>query len=204
MSVLWILSMIPHALILGSQMNIFNSNLTSVSVFKNLATTHPLTYWPSFVFGMGLARVFLEFEIGKAAPNCFLSRTFGRLWEIFSHGGASFSYVVLLLLFSYGTPWRRYLWWQHGLLLVPFSAVLLGLARGKDPLCRMFSHRYAQLLGDMSFPLYILQNCTLRASQFWFKSLVDWTIIYPLVAIVFSYAGYFWVVLPYDHRNLTW
>jgi len=148
-----------------------------------LAKFNPISFWHIFVFGMLLARLFVDveqgaitcvFETGRRAaqlellPDATSDCTVDllvQLQSICTNYGACLGYTILLLFFvTYGHP-NRDIWllgdlqivFRNGFLLPAHAALLWGLSMEKDPLAKLFTYRPFCWAEHISYPQYILQ-----------------------------------------------
>jgi len=115
-------------------LNIWN-RMDNGIIFRLFASTHPLCFWQTFVFGMCLRRLQIPENI---IPWCTPA-----------------SLIFLFILFNIG-PWNNFFWWEHGLLSLPHGALIIGLSYGADPISRAL--KKVSFLGQLSYGIYILQN----------------------------------------------
>mmetsp|Transcript_82289 Transcript_82289/g.156431 ORF Transcript_82289/g.156431 Transcript_82289/m.156431 type:complete len:859 (+) Transcript_82289:227-2803(+) len=117
------------------------------------ASFHPLSNWPPFVFGMGVARLSLDARFDKQPA-------------LVQHYAASVALGTLLLVF-YFLPWPMpgcpggtlEIWMLRGPLLLPFYGVLLFFVpAGEDLLLKpdILESPIGLLLGSVSGPLFAL------------------------------------------------
>ena len=101
----------------------------------------PLMHLPQFVAGIALARIFVEryVVIEKYALPSFFS--------------------AVLVIFALAIVFKEHtIFTQCGVMIVPFSVVILSLASGENLISNFFASNTMQLLGDASYSLYILHS----------------------------------------------
>jgi peptidoglycan/LPS O-acetylase OafA/YrhL len=101
----------------------------------------PIMHLPQFVAGIALARMYVEKYIN-------LERN-ALAWFV----GA------LCLIFALATVFKDHtIFTQCGIMIIPFSIVIVSLASGENVLSRILASKTMQLLGDASYSLYILHS----------------------------------------------
>ncbi|HEX4925565.1 MAG TPA: acyltransferase [Bdellovibrionales bacterium] len=155
---------------------------------------HPFYQLPHFFAGVALGVAFLRQTGGSRAPG-FWSRAAGPLTWVFS--AASIAYFGLRGPAAAGV-------WDPMIAAVLFSALIWAFAFSRGSLARLLESRAAQILGEASYSLYILQMpLKVIAQQIYTKVLgvsdtgSGWFQLYLVSFLVLSsVAAYFWFERP--------
>jgi len=126
-----------------------NVDATAV-LSKQFRYTHALCNYQCFVFGVVLAHI----AAGPVWPSC-------------RPGSATFGLVAIWMLITAGSPWTAYVALWNGLLLPLHGFIVLGIAwhTAADPLARLMDQPWAEGLGELAFPIYILHIVILKCYQ---------------------------------------
>jgi len=130
---------------------------------------HPISHWYKFVYGMTLARIFVDIFCKEKTEGgrLFISETvIGRAVE--TRLFAPLGWLLLIILFStieYDnfsfSPFFKPVAAQEFVLFVIFGLIILGCCFENDPITRLLVRMPFRLANDynISYEIYILQGC---------------------------------------------
>jgi len=159
-SVLWTIFTIAYGL------------MFPVAIFEWMFAMHSgfwvcVTYWPSFVFGQGLAvwfvRQCMEETRSRSEPG-FAMRPAHEI-PLAGRLGATLSLLILCVLFFSFSPydnvpltsWPLMPLLMHGGLLPLLGMMVVGLAAGVDPIAKLFARAPLRWTEKIAFATFILQ-----------------------------------------------
>lgn len=147
-----IFSSIPQIAQFAVGVNIYNNTDLGSLFFRTQATRNPISFWPTYVAGIALARLYhmLAQEEHASGASC------AKLLQFMQRWGATAAAILLTLVFCSLTPWESYVWYYSGLLIPLHALFILGLACGEDPLAKFLTRPPLVRLGAIAMPLYLL------------------------------------------------
>lgn len=136
---------------------------------------HPISHWYKFVYGMCLARLFVDIFCREKTPGgkLFISETVIKL-AVETKLFAPLGWLLLVILFGtigyddfLFSPFFRPISGQEFVLFVIFGLIILGCCFENDPITRLLIKMPFRLANDynISYEIYILQGCVFSNLQ---------------------------------------